>query len=497
MVGRFSAWSPCCALLVATLLGCGGGDSTSSDPSGPGATAPPVAAPGSPDDPALTTDALRERPWEVVSGKGETYLANVFYADAPQNEQVMPWAIDGRAVIDRLVYPTLGNPNLYVKDDALDELVMVLRIEDDAFAHLSPARAGEEGDKPVAITLTEDEANAFAFYLVDRSARAKGEGATALAPGAGIHKIVPRKILANAEPADMPAAFKARRTLRFVFGAEAMAAVPPGLYDARFEVLKGGHVYANVYEWQYNAVRVFDHASDEYTTLSVTDTQVSVGSVYHTLTADKIDDFVAAVNASTDATVKNAAFVTFNGDLHNGGSPGSLRQRAVATTYAGEAKRIVGALKNLTLPIFLTAGNHDGYSSTGVVPSEVASVDNLVGDSLQKVVGEQNQIPWADFSWDAYAAYASKMAATPEGLHQDIITGGFVRAPGDTFAASFKEVPRGTRNQMLYDGFQQWQKTYGPLYESWTFGKNRYVSLNTYELRQHRRSCTPSTTAEG
>jgi hypothetical protein len=41
---------------------------------------------------------------------------------------------------------------------------------------------------------------------------------------------------------------------------------------------------------------------------------------------------------------------------------------------------------------------------------------------------------------------------------------------------------------MLYDGFYQWQKTYGPLYSSWTFGKNRYVSMNTYELRQHRRT---------
>jgi hypothetical protein len=41
---------------------------------------------------------------------------------------------------------------------------------------------------------------------------------------------------------------------------------------------------------------------------------------------------------------------------------------------------------------------------------------------------------------------------------------------------------------VLYDGFHQWQKTYGPLYASWSFGKNRYVSMNTYELRQHRRT---------
>ncbi len=41
---------------------------------------------------------------------------------------------------------------------------------------------------------------------------------------------------------------------------------------------------------------------------------------------------------------------------------------------------------------------------------------------------------------------------------------------------------------VLYDGFHQWQKTYGPLYASWSFGKNRFVSMNTYELRQHRRT---------
>ena len=33
----------------------------------------------------------------------------------------MPYAIDGHVMIDRLVYPTLGNPNLYVKSDPSDE----------------------------------------------------------------------------------------------------------------------------------------------------------------------------------------------------------------------------------------------------------------------------------------------------------------------------------------------------------------------------------------
>jgi hypothetical protein len=286
----------------------------------------------------------------------------------------------------------------------------------------------------------------------------------------------------------MPAVLAKRKTLRFVFDQAAMANVPPGLYDARFEVKKAGAVYANVFEYQYNAVRVFDHANEEYQALNVTDTQVSIGPAYQTLTADKLEDFVAGVNATNDPDVKNAAFITFNGDLHNGGSPETFRARAVSLTYQQESRRIVGALKNLNFPIFLTAGNHDGYVGLGHVPSAIATLDSTLGDSLKKVVSEQNNIAWPNFTWDAYQAFLTKTDAKREGLHVDITTGGFARAPGKTFAESFKEVPRTDRNWILYDGFNQWQKSYGPLYASWTFGKNRYLSINSYELRQHRRT---------
>ncbi len=56
----------------------------------------------------------REARREALGGhqqQGRDYLPNVFYADASENEQIMPWAIDGHVQIDRLVYPTLGNPN--------------------------------------------------------------------------------------------------------------------------------------------------------------------------------------------------------------------------------------------------------------------------------------------------------------------------------------------------------------------------------------------------
>jgi len=399
----------------------------------------------------------------------------------------MPWMIDGRAVIDRLVYPTLGNPNLYVKDDASDELVMVLRIEPNAFDHLAPQAAAPAHGEPSELALTQDDQNGFAFFLVNHASRAQATE-SAQSAAAGVYKIVPKKILQNAEPDDMPAALKVRKTVRFVFDKNAMAGVPAGLYDARFEVKKGGQVFANVFEYQYNSVRVFDHASEEYTALNVTDTQVSIGDEYKSLTADKLDDFVDAVNANTEPAVRSAAFITFNGDLHNGGSPGTLRQRTVASTYNNEAKRILGALKRLNLPIFLTAGNHDGYASLGQAPSAVVTVDAKLGDSLQKVVQEQNNHPWPDFTWDAYSAFLTKTDAQRDGLHRDVYTGGFKRSVGDTYKAAFAEVPRQDRNMVLYDGFHQWQKTYGPLYASWSFGKSRYVSMNTYELRQHRRT---------
>ena len=474
---------------LAALVGCGSsaGDDGGDDPSGKPTQNPGENPTGT--NPAVASGVLRERPWEVISNKGETYLSNVFYADASQNEQIMPWVVDGRTVIDRLVYPTLGNPNLYVKDDKTDELTMVLRIEDNAIAHLAPKPGASVDGAASDLALTQDEQSSIAFFLVARSARSdSAESPNAQRAGAGVYKVLPKKIQMNAEPADMPAALKARRTIRFVFDQAAMAGVPAGLYDARFEVKKDGQVFANVFEYQYNAVRVFDRAPDEYTALNVTDTQVSVGAEYASITADKLDDFVESVNANTAPEVKTAAFITFNGDLHNGGSPGTLLQRSVATSYNAEAKRILGSLKRLNLPIFLTAGNHDGYASLGHVPSAVQTVDAKLGNTLQKVVNEQNNRAWPGFAWDDYAKFLTKTDAERDGLHVDIQTGGFKRTTGDTFKAAFSELPRASRNMILYDGFHQWQKTYGPLYASWTFGKNRYVSMNTYELRQHRRT---------
>jgi Calcineurin-like phosphoesterase len=486
--------------MLTVLVACGSSDGAGDNHrTGDG---PEVEANGSPkgDDPAEIAKKLTEKPWEVVSNKGETYLPNVFYAEASENEQIMPYAIDGHVMIDRLIYPTLGNPNLYTKNDVNDELVVVLRIEDAAFAHLG-AKVERVANSPLSrLVVPNDPSTGFGFFLVPRSARNPNtESKTAISSGKGtdVVRIYPNDIFINPEPADMPEAFKKRHTLRFVFRQGAMAKAPAGLYDLRFEVKKDDELYrptassAPVYEYQYNAVRVFDTEPDEYPVVNITDTQVSVGSEYDAKTKDKLSEVVQFLNTTNDPAIRNAPFISFNGDLHNGGSPASLRQRTVAWTYEQEAKEIVALLKYLPLPIFLTTGNHDGYVATGHVPSAVSALDTGLGESLREVITDASPKAWPDFSMSDFDAYLQKTEASDQlgGIHRDIFTGSFARTPAkDEGFASWKEIGRQDRNFILYDGFYQWQKTYGPLYYSHKFGKSFYLSLNSFELRQHRRS---------
>lgn len=465
-----------CAGLAALLLiqapGCGGDD-----------------APSQASD---VKQSVPELPWEVVSDQGETYLSNLFYAEDSDNEQIMPVALDGHVMIDRLVYPTLGNPNLYVKDDAHDSFLVVLRVETELLAHLAPKTGKASGSPHSLVTLDQRPGDELAVFLVDRAARWAGdsERPDAVEPD-GVHtlRIEPSRILMHKVPDDMPEPFKRRRTLRCSFDQAAMAGVPGGLYDVRFEVRRDGAVVAS--EYQYNALRVFDHGPDdgEYSVVSVTDTQVSVGALFDSKTTAKLEDFVDFVSTTEDPDIRQAAFITFNGDLHNGGSPAGLRQRFVATTYNEEAKRIVAALKELPLPIFLTPGNHDGSVSMGHVPRAIELFDKLTFESLEEVVEEAEPKAWPDFDWSAFEQYRDATAALPGGWHRDIFVGSHVRRAGaKTFAKGWLPVPRADRNMVLYDGFNQWRRTYGPLSSSWFFGKNHYVSMNTFELRQHRRT---------
>jgi len=489
------------AFLPAIVAACGSDDGSGTADKAPDSP-PAVGSEKSPsgDDPAAVKKKLEEKPWEIVSNKGETYLPNVFYADASQNEQVMPYAIDGHVMIDRMIYPTLGNPNLYTKSDATDEFMIVLRLEDDAIAHLNPKLEPIEGSSLRHLVVpSDDPATGFGFFLIPRGARdpsTESTKATSSGQGTGgIVRIWPNEILVSAEPADMPEVLKKRKTVRFVFRQGAMAKVPAGLYDVRFEVKKDNEIYKTpstgpVFEYQYNAVRVFDTEPDEYSVVNVTDTQVSVGSSFGAKTRDKLDEFVQFLNTTNDPAVKNAQFITFNGDLHNGGSPGSLLEKAVAWTYNDEAKAIISLLKYLPMPIFLTTGNHDGYVSTGHVPSAVSALDTAVGTKLREVMQAAEPKAWPGFSLDSFDDYITKTEAADQlgGIHRDIFTGGFARTAKIDGFGGWKEIPRADRNYIVYDGFNQWQKSYGPLYYSHKFGKSFYISLNSFELRQHRRS---------
>jgi hypothetical protein len=486
--------------LIATLLACG------SDAVGAKGPAPSVDdvrpdTPGEPTaTPSPTATAVTERPWEIVSNKGEAYLPNVFYADPSENEQIMPYAIDGHVMIDRLVYPTLGNPNLYTKSDPTDELVVVLRMEEPAYAQLGAKIEPVAGSALSRLVVDKDASNGFAFFLVPRAGRELSTAATqpvSSAKGTNVVRIYPDDVLVSPEPPDMPAALKKRKTLRFVFRQGQMAKVPAALYDLRFEMKQDDKLVraadgAAIYEYQYNAVRVFEDEPDTYPVVNVTDTQVSVGGVYDSYTTDKLSQWVQFVNTTNDPAIRSAPFITFNGDLHNGGSPGSLSQKTVAWTYEKEAEAIVSLFKNLPMPIFLTVGNHDGYVSIGQVPGAVKTVDAGLGEDLAGVIADASPKAWPGFTQASFDAFLQKTTAADQlgGFHRDLFTGGFARSPAtdDTTFTSWKEVPRENRNQILYDGFYQWQKTYGPLYYSHRFGKNHWVSLNSYELRQHRRA---------
>ncbi len=450
-------------------------------------------------DASHTETQFHDRPWEISTEQGEMVLPNIFYAEASENEQIMPTAIDGREGIDRLIYPTIGNPNLYVRDDPKDSFLVVLRLEEELFAHLQPDTSQSvPSTSRRYLSLAQSDANQLAFYLVARHGRDAFTTTAAPATGTmadGVYPIGASEIQIHSQPDALPEPFKQRRTLRCLFRQTAMQSVPAGLYDLRIEVKRDGQIAeaadgsGAAYEYQYNALRVFDASPEdgEYTVMNVTDTQISTGSKWGDKSQPQLFSFVDYVNSSPEPAVRNAAFITFNGDLHNGGSPGGLREAFVATTYNEEAKIILEALRELTIPIFLTPGNHDGFVSTGHVPGAVEELSKYAG--LYDVVTGVVAKAWPDFSWDAFKAYVGVTAGEPGGWPVDIFVGAHRRqADARTLAEGWSPVSRDDRNMILFDGFHQWRRSYGPLSFSWSFGENLYVSLNSFELRQHRRS---------
>ncbi len=477
----------------------------------------------------------RELPWEVRGDHGETLVPDVYYAENSENQQIMPLTMAGsRFQIDRLIYPTIGNPSLMVRTDTQARMVFVLRVESEFLSHLAPTESddvppGVSAELQSQLKLGKSDANdGIAFYLMSRDNRKQTEHSShvTLQPGSGSYRVLPSMILVDKISPFMPEEFKKRRTLRVYFDQAAFGHIPEGFYDTRFEIVKDGKMLRDVrgkpiYEYQYNSVRLFDKGpeatEDAYTILNVTDTQVSVGTKFQEMTLQKLKEFVSYVKRTrqtgADQNVKRAAFITFNGDLHNGGSPLSVASLTVAKTYNAEAQEIVEQLKQLPIPIFLTIGNHDGYASTGVVPKFIDDDERRrsffsfnrrppIEDVIERELSG-NVTTWQDFKMQDFKDYVAEMQALQGGKHNNVVVGSHIRRIPSTDLDSSKEattwidrawkvgwtpIPAADRNFILYDGFYQWRKTYGPLNYSWTFGKNHFISMNSFELRQHRRT---------
>ncbi len=442
--------------------------------------------------------ALTDEPWEISTPQGERVLPDIFYADPTENEQVLPTSVrvrsssgrfDTRVEIDNLIYPTLGNPNLYIRSDLEDSLMVVLRIDKSELMRLPLLAASIEGERDLDVELTPAFLSAIRLSLSTRAERQWLE-MLSRPMGAGV-PLLPTRVLLHAESEGMPAALAERATLKFYFGQNSLAALEPGLYDLRLDFTPEGRFEHA--EFQYNAVRIFDQAPErgEYSVLNVTDTQIALsdrkqgifgGESYRALTYNKLRDWVRFVRTTDDPQVRGAQFITFNGDLHNGGSPITFKQEEVATLYQSEAALIVETLRDLPIPIFLVPGNHDGYASFGHVPP-VAKL--FGGKSLKQIV---TQAVGAE-SWKKLERYTRATRTTPAGVPRDVFLGRYVKRPKmHNGMRDWKELPQAERNLALYDGFYQWRRTYGPLYTSWIHGKNQFINVNSFDLRQHRRS---------
>lgn len=504
-----------------------------------------------------------DAPWEVTD-RGETYVRDVFYADDIQTTQVISTYAD-RSGIRQLIYPTLGNPNLYVKNDANDALVVVLRLEKFLWRPIHDGRGKVDGKNSV-----ESLKKLLSFYLLPREIRdsssedlvdsSESISKTAKDPRGGVITIVPASVMLR--PDTGIAVLDKRSTVVVRFEKDAMKDVPAhgdlvagkivsGLYDIRFEFnnqvpfdkTKEQDEYR--YEHHYNSVRVLKDVTRElkagqrgYSILNVTDSQVSFNTVgdsveefvkdspfslltpqklkemidsYKGMTLDKLRSFVEFINGAKNESIRNAAFITFNGDLHNGGSPSSVGPREVAETYRVEARSIIRTLKDLRYPIFLTVGNHDGYASLGHMPAPLLerftdkkSLKETVLSVLTR--GHQGEEK-ARAIWGVVAGFLDTTRTIPGGRHVDLFGGIFTRSGRDDRNATVRDAFEpvislsGSENEdrvlekiaaranvMLYDGFNQWRRSYGPTEASWTFGNNHFVNVNTFDIRTHRRT---------
>ena len=480
----------------------------------------------------------KQIPWHLTSKDCETYLPNIHYADAVMNEQVMDLRLKDKQgeryyQIDRLIYPTIGAPNLFFRypdnwKDKFDEFVVMLNLDDSDYNALLAKKANNKQD--ARLYLKSDDKNGIKIYLTKRdnkTRQALTNTSKAMAASSEIFLVSSDQPNSGfwryARGKGMPELLKSRAKIKFIANKWAMKNVPPGFYDIRVDIIDNGKLVAA--EFQYNAARIFPEKYDQVNAsiINVTDAQASLGrkpvlngKSFMSETTDRLDQFAQSLKRHWDkayqsdaaSKIKDAAFITFNGDVHNGGAPETLSPYQVANTYNWEAQRILAILKELPLPIFLTTGNHDGYVATGHMPAaaevlaktikgerKYSSVDKVLDHPVNGANFEQFVSEKVDKA--KYLQYLKDTKDFPGGLSVNVFDGAYVRYMGghvyknqwlrpEAFGAVAPT--KYHRNYMLYDGFNQWKRTYGPLAQSWAFGLNHFVNLNSYDLRQHMRT---------
>lgn len=470
--------------------------------------------------------SLPHKTWEIKNRRGVTVLPDMFYSDEEQNLQIMPISLNNnnRPQINNVIYPTLGNPSLFIKctkdtpcspESKSDELMIVLRL-DKSIADSEFQIVKKEQTPPHDLLKKNQKNNNSndsndiledSFYeLVERKENS---------PSYYSFEFISRhndNIIFDIQPSYIkklkskfiPNQLKNRDTYIINFNQSSLRTLSEGLYDIQLKRVSISPINRQTItykETQFNAVKIFEgEPFDNYKIINVTDTQISMGTdlAFDIKTKLRLNDFVKKVNElyfmqNNQRNISPIAFITFNGDLHNGGSPFTLSPKTVAYTYQNEAKFIYNTLKDLKVPIFLTPGNHDGYASTGVTPSAIEKVTSNK-DSINSIFQSlKNQNSLHLSLSNHYLKYLEAIKETPGGYHLDIFGGVYIRDEDpkgheNQSVDNWIEVPEEKRNIMLYDGFNQWRKTYGPLYMAWSFKNNYFVNINSYDLRQHHRT---------
>ncbi|MBT3984464.1 MAG: metallophosphoesterase [Bacteriovoracaceae bacterium] len=439
---------------------------------------------------ALSSDVSQ---WELRTSQGEMVLPDIFYSENFQNEQLSPLELeDGKYLIKDIIYPTIGNPNLYTRSDIKDELLIVMRSNLGNVAPLfkdtreSLTWANDFDQTPGAnLELSDD--SSLKVYLVRKNLRPFTSGAKIIPIKGGINRIVPSRIFVH-DQLDYPDAFNERHTYRLIFNQKSLENVKAGLYDLRIEYeLDDGTPYS---EFQYNAVHISNKSpTNNFDVINIADTQVSqhMGILTRISPQRKSDrqfqEFANFVNSTKESQIRGAEFILSNGDMMNGGGFGLFSAQKIFFNYSDEAGAVFKTVKKLNYPTFLLPGNHDGHVSFGYTPKfsskrkkmgtfvmAARELDSQKGNILHRFL--EGVFP------DKYS-----------GHRVDIFSGKYMRkGDSDSIEDSYVFLKEEDRNVVVYDGFNHWRKNFGPLNYSFKYGNHYFIGVNSFDLRQHRRT---------